>query len=109
MTAGETQLQRWAELADHLTQIMQLTISEFLDLVESHIKGHEEAGSVSSKHKDIKFHLILRETRHSLGVPVDALLTVHDAKCIFQRRTRCVHLRNRSGTPRCSCKHSYET
>ena len=85
MITGETQLQRWAELADHLTQIMQSTISEFLELVESHIKEHEEAGSVSSKHKDIKFQLKLRETRRSLGVPVDALLTVHDAKCIFQR------------------------
>ena len=84
MTAGETQLQRWAELANHLTQVMQSTISEFLELVECHIKEHEEAGSVSSKHKDIKFQLKVRETR-SQGVPVDALLTVHVAKCIFQR------------------------
>ena len=53
--------------------------------MEYNIKEHEEAGSVSSKHEAIKFQLNVRETRRSQGVPVDALLTAHDAKCILQR------------------------
>ena len=93
MTAGETQLQRWAELASHLTQMMQSTISEFLEVVECYIKEHEEAGSVSSKHEAIKFQLKVRETRRSQGVPVDALLTVHDAGSIFQREDQMLALK----------------
>ena len=48
-------LQRWAELATHLTERVQSTISEFLAVVECYIKEHKEAGSVSSKHEKIKF------------------------------------------------------
>ena len=85
MTAGVTELTRWGDLAIHLTGVMQYVVTELLILVDHYIKEREEAGSVSSKHKEIKENLEVREARRSVGQSLDALATMHDAKCIFQR------------------------
>ena len=73
--------------------------------MDHYIKEREEAGSVSSKHKEIKENLKVREARRSVGQSLDALATMHDVKCMFSGRTKCVRSRNRSRTPRCACKH----
>ena len=85
MTAGVPEFTRWAALADHLTLRMHLTITDFLGWMECHIEENKEDGSVSSKHERIKERLKVLETRRSSGHPVDALVTMHDVKDIFQR------------------------
>ena len=85
LTAGVPEFTRWADLANHLTLRMQLTITEFLEWVECHIEENKEAGSVSSKHEKIKERLKVLEARRSNGHPVDALVTMHDVKDVFQR------------------------
>ena len=85
LTAGVPEFTRWAALADHLTLRMQLTITDFLVWVECHIEENKEAGSVSSKHEKIKERLKVLEGWRSIGHPVDALVTMHDVKDVFQR------------------------
>ena len=53
--------------------------------MDHYIKERKEAGSVSSKHKEIKENLKVREARRSVGQSLDVLATMHDVKCIFQR------------------------
>ena len=67
---------------------MQSVVTEFLNLVDHYIKEHEESSSVSSKHKRIKENLKVREARRSVGHSGDALVTMHNVKCIFQREVQ---------------------
>ena len=105
MTAGLTELMRWADLADHLTRAMQATLDDFVSIVECKIEEHEEAGSVSTKHKKIKERLKVLATRR-VAIKLMHFSPKMMSKVFFSGRTRCVCSRNRSGNPRCTCKRS---